>query len=208
MLTNNEKSHLFFSILLGVLYIVAKCTHTNNTSFIILIVIGIIVSFILALVFAFKSSSEFLTTLWHDYRNDGDIVSGFFAIVYMASISLLVVFFIMQLVNGQIKELTIMFRDIILGITPMGITLLGIHYKANFLKKAIITTRLLFTNAKKVISVKNRSIKNLVFAVIEKSDANNWEDAVLEWDLIDCEEDESLSSYCVVAKRILNICTQ
>lgn len=49
--------------------------------------------------------------------------------------------------------------------------------------------------------MENKYIKNLAFAVIEKSVANNWEEAVLEWELFDCEEDETASSYCVCGKE-------
>lgn len=34
--------------------------------------------------------------------------------------------------------------------------------------------------------MENKYVKNLVYAVIEKSEADNWEDAVLEWDFFDC----------------------
>lgn len=40
-------------------------------------------------------------------------------------------------------------------------------------------------------------LDNLIKTVIEASEANNWNDAVQEWEIIDCEEDESCSSECV-----------
>lgn len=49
--------------------------------------------------------------------------------------------------------------------------------------------------------MENKYVKNLVYAVIEKSEADNWEDAVLEWDFFDCEEDDTASSYCVCGKE-------
>ena len=35
--------------------------------------------------------------------------------------------------------------------------------------------------------------ENLINAVIDNSNANNWDDAVLEWDIVDCIEDETCS---------------
>jgi hypothetical protein len=32
--------------------------------------------------------------------------------------------------------------------------------------------------------------RNLIQRVIDNSDASNWEDAVLEWEVDDCEEDD------------------
>lgn len=40
-------------------------------------------------------------------------------------------------------------------------------------------------------------LDNLIKTVIEASEANNWNAAVQEWEIIDCEEDESCSSECV-----------
>lgn len=39
--------------------------------------------------------------------------------------------------------------------------------------------------------------ENLIKVVIEASEADTWELAVLEWEIVDCTEDESLSSQCV-----------
>ena len=39
--------------------------------------------------------------------------------------------------------------------------------------------------------------ENLIKAVIDASEADVWELAVLEWEIYDCEEDESASSQCV-----------
>ena len=39
--------------------------------------------------------------------------------------------------------------------------------------------------------------EKLIKVVIEASEADTWELAVLEWEIVDCTEDESLSSQCV-----------
>ena len=44
---------------------------------------------------------------------------------------------------------------------------------------------------------------NLIQRVIDNSEAPNWEDAVLEWEVYDCEEDESLESSCICGKEEL-----
>lgn len=44
-------------------------------------------------------------------------------------------------------------------------------------------------------------MRNLIMTVIENSEANCWEDAVLEWEIDDCEEDLSCSSECVCGKE-------
>lgn len=51
--------------------------------------------------------------------------------------------------------------------------------------------------------MKNSYTQNLILTVIEASDSNNWENAVLEWDIIDCEEDSSLSEACICGKERL-----
>lgn len=45
--------------------------------------------------------------------------------------------------------------------------------------------------------------RNLIQRVIDNSDASNWEDAVLEWEVDDCEEDETLQASCVCGKEEL-----
>ena len=49
----------------------------------------------------------------------------------------------------------------------------------------------------------SKYLENLVKTVIDSSLANNWQDAVMEWDIIDCEEDESLSESCICSKEEL-----
>lgn len=39
--------------------------------------------------------------------------------------------------------------------------------------------------------------ENLIKAVIDASEADTWEMAVLEWEIVDCTEDESAESQCV-----------
>ena len=45
--------------------------------------------------------------------------------------------------------------------------------------------------------------RNLIQRVIDNSDAPDWEDAVLEWEVYDCEEDETLQSSCICGKEEL-----
>ncbi len=42
--------------------------------------------------------------------------------------------------------------------------------------------------------------ENLIQAVIDNSNSNKWYDAVLEWDIEDCIEDETCSGTCVCGK--------
>jgi len=44
---------------------------------------------------------------------------------------------------------------------------------------------------------------NLIRSVIDNSNSNVWENAVLEWDIDDCEEDEDLKSSCICGKENL-----
>ncbi|MFC2401863.1 hypothetical protein [Streptococcus sobrinus] len=47
---------------------------------------------------------------------------------------------------------------------------------------------------------------NLIFTIINKSRASTWEDAVNEWDIIDCYEDNSLTSSCICGKEHIKYC--
>lgn len=47
----------------------------------------------------------------------------------------------------------------------------------------------------------NPYYRNLVMTVINCSESDNWQDAVLEWDIEDCEEDLSCSSECICGKE-------
>lgn len=133
-LTNYEKIYLVLSVILGILYIVVRNIKTNNYIILLFLAVSMIILLILIYVFAYQSSVAFLKSLWQDYAKNGDVVCGYFAIVYMSLISLFVVFLIMQIANEQTKELMIMIRDIIIAITPAGIALLRVHYKKNFPK--------------------------------------------------------------------------
>ena len=44
-------------------------------------------------------------------------------------------------------------------------------------------------------------VKNLICKVIYKSESNNWDNAVMEWEIIDCEEDEKCSEICICGKE-------
>lgn len=45
--------------------------------------------------------------------------------------------------------------------------------------------------------------RNLIQRVIDNSEASTWESAVLEWEIFDCEEDETLESSCICGKEEL-----
>lgn len=48
-----------------------------------------------------------------------------------------------------------------------------------------------------------RYVQNLIVRVINASEADTWENAVQEWEIVDCEEDEDLSESCVCGKEEL-----
>ena len=49
--------------------------------------------------------------------------------------------------------------------------------------------------------LKNTYTENLIATVIDYSESNNWESAVTEWEIYDCEEDESNSETCICGKE-------
>jgi len=49
----------------------------------------------------------------------------------------------------------------------------------------------------------NTYCQNLIKVVIDSSEAATWKLAVLEWNIVDCEEDEELESSCVCGKENL-----
>lgn len=49
----------------------------------------------------------------------------------------------------------------------------------------------------------SKYVENLIKKVIDNSVSNNWNDAVREWDIVDCEEDESLTESCICGKEEL-----
>ena len=42
-------------------------------------------------------------------------------------------------------------------------------------------------------------MERLIKTVIELSHGNDWDTAVVEWEIIDCEEDSTLSESCICA---------
>ena len=46
-------------------------------------------------------------------------------------------------------------------------------------------------------------VERLIKRVIELSQSNNWDTAVTEWEIADCEEDDTLSESCVCGKEHL-----
>ena len=54
---------------------------------------------------------------------------------------------------------------------------------------------------------KSKYQENLIKTVMDKSWGNTWEEAVQEWDIIDCAEDNSLSRSCIVERNRLSIYT-
>lgn len=44
-------------------------------------------------------------------------------------------------------------------------------------------------------------VRNLFLSVIRCSESDEWQEAVTEWDIVDCEEDLSCSSECVCGKE-------
>ena len=49
----------------------------------------------------------------------------------------------------------------------------------------------------------NAYLTNLIQRVLDESESNTWNEAVLEWVIDDCEEDNSLQSSCICGKEEL-----
>ncbi|GLB26591.1 hypothetical protein LXJ15735_28320 [Lacrimispora xylanolytica] len=49
----------------------------------------------------------------------------------------------------------------------------------------------------------NPYVDSLIMTVIDNSISNNWEDAVLEWEVYDCEEDSLNETSCICGKENL-----
>lgn len=49
--------------------------------------------------------------------------------------------------------------------------------------------------------MKNVYVKNLIQTVIDNSESSDWENAVQEWGILDCEEDETVESCCICGKE-------
>lgn len=47
-------------------------------------------------------------------------------------------------------------------------------------------------------------MERLIKTVIELSHGNDWDTAVVEWEIIDCEEDSTLSESCICGKEHLS----
>lgn len=47
----------------------------------------------------------------------------------------------------------------------------------------------------------SKYVRNFIMTVINYSENEDWEDAVTEWEIDDCEEDESCSSECICGKE-------
>ena len=52
-------------------------------------------------------------------------------------------------------------------------------------------------------SMPSRYVSNLIKRVIDLSESDNWETAVTEWEIADCEEDDSLRESCICGKEHL-----
>ena len=50
-------------------------------------------------------------------------------------------------------------------------------------------------------------MERLIKTVIELSHGNDWDTAVVEWEIIDCEEDILLVNLASVARNIYSICS-
>ncbi|WP_422485026.1 hypothetical protein [Gudongella sp. DL1XJH-153] len=53
------------------------------------------------------------------------------------------------------------------------------------------------------MSINSPYYRNLIRRVIDNSEASSWESAILEWEIYDCEEDESHRSACICGKEDL-----
>ncbi len=49
--------------------------------------------------------------------------------------------------------------------------------------------------------MKSIYVNNLIMEVINHSESNDWDTAVLEWEIYDCEEDRSCKSKCICGKE-------
>lgn len=47
----------------------------------------------------------------------------------------------------------------------------------------------------------NTYYENLIMTVVKNSLGHTWRDAVIEWDIVECEEDEECASKCVCGKE-------
>ena len=61
--------------------------------------------------------------------------------------------------------------------------------------------------------IESTYVRNLMMRVINNSESDNWQEAVTEWEIYDCEEDDSCSEECICGKEnikylyaIRNVC--
>lgn len=53
------------------------------------------------------------------------------------------------------------------------------------------------------MSLNSPYYRNLIKQVVDNSEASAWEEAIFEWEVFDCEEDESLIASCICGKENL-----
>ena len=63
-----------------------------------------------------------------------------------------------------------------------------------------IEIRKIFSEKRSIV-MDSAYVKNLVMTVIKYSESEYWEDAVTEWEIDDCEEDDSCSNECICGKE-------
>lgn len=49
--------------------------------------------------------------------------------------------------------------------------------------------------------MENSYVRNMILTVINNSESNNWEEAISEWEIYDCEEYSSCSKECICGKE-------
>ena len=49
--------------------------------------------------------------------------------------------------------------------------------------------------------IESTYVRNLIMTVINNSESDNWQEAVTEWEIYDCEEDASGSEECICGKE-------
>lgn len=49
--------------------------------------------------------------------------------------------------------------------------------------------------------MESKYVRNLIMRVVQNSESNLWEEAVIEWEIFDCEEDEFCSEKCICGKE-------
>lgn len=49
--------------------------------------------------------------------------------------------------------------------------------------------------------IESTYVRNLIMTVINNSESDNWQEAVTEWEIYDCEEDDNCSEECICGKE-------